>query len=1007
MKQNDKQAGKQFHPDFQLLREADLPDVRAYAREFEHLPSGARVLHLQTEDSENCFALAFATPPDADHGVPHILEHAVLAGSEKFPVREPFFEMVKSSPAGFINAMTSNLWTVYPICTTLEADFFNLAQVYADAVFRPLLSRETFEREGHHLKLETPGDLESKLVRSGIVYNEMKGAFSYPEASVHRAQRLLFPGGALGFEYGGEPAAIPTLTYEALRDFHSRYYAPANCTLFLYGDIALEKQLAFWGEKFSGHSRQASLAARPQFEEWSTPRRVEDGYNIGAEDELSERTFLSLLWRVGDAHEPYGRTAWQVLARLLAGHDGAPLKRALIASKLGADVMAAYARHAESEMVFHVALKGSERERAEAFQTLVLDTLRAIADEGFEREAIETALRQTAYVMQEVHSLYPLHLSMIMASYACCGGDALEAARGRTYLKQVREDALQDNEFFPRMIREKLLDNPHRLLGVFYPDPQRAARETERETGELEQIKAALSREELQRIDERAQLLEQANGKANSPESIAALPRLSKSDLPAAPREAPSTPVAVAGFTVLKNDVFCNGVAHVQASVDVSDVPTALWKFLPRFGDAFSKMGAAGQSWDAIAARRAACTGWMNGHPRAVLDVQSGARKIEFRFGFNSLEENLGEALDVFADLVFELEAGDRARLLEMQTQSVARLRSHLVADAFGVAMTAAGRAHSPVGPLHYLWKSPLTYAWMKELTDNFSSRADELIHGVESVRDFLRDPNRWTWSFTGDDAAFETLQHKLGSWQERAAKYTRAAASLNSSSLNASTLDEDGARDLPSILGLAAPLDVQFCAQAMPCPAREKIALVDLGLCLLRFDYLLPEIRLKGNAYGAGSDLREEHGTLSLFSYSDPRLNETLQVFEDAPAWVAAQKWTEADIERALLGNARDAIPAFRPLETTGRVLDFRVQNETAVLRAARYQEKLRATPEQVQHALIEYFDDAASRATIAVAASRAALERANAERNGAGKPGFEIEEMLPENLVDDEANE
>lgn len=980
------------HPDFELLRELEVPSIRAFAREFCHTPSGARVLHLETDDPENCFALAFATPPNGDHGVPHILEHAVLAGSERFPVREPFFEMIKSSPAGFINAMTSQMWTIYPICTTLESDFWNLAEVYADAVFRPLLTLETFEREGHHLKLEHAGDISSDLVRSGIVYNEMKGAFSSPESLVYRSIRDLFPGGALGFESGGDPVSIPELSWEKLREFHAQFYAPGNCLLVLYGDIALDKQLVFWGEKMKSLPPAPSLAARPKFEEISAPRSGEEPYSVEPGDDLNGKTFLSLRFRCGDALDVVESQAFEVLQRLLAGHDGAPLKRALIASKLGADVFAIHAEAHESETVFHVALKGSERERAGEFEEFTLQTLREIADAGFASEEIETALRQVAYESLEVESLFPLHLATDMARHATTGGDALDATKRRDALDAIGHIARTDPDYFARLIRERLIDNPHRLRLSFYPDPHHGEDLKRREREELAALKATFSEDELRRIDAHAQELEKAQGVPNSSEALATLPRLKRADLPDAPREIPSSVAQVAGMTLVRNDVFSNGVAYLQAAVDVRDLPPHLWKFLPRYMDAFSKLGAAGQGWEAIAARRAASTGRLSAHAMTHLRADNGAPVVDLRFQLKTLDGDADKALDVFGDLLFDLEPNDPQRLHEMQTQGVAYYRNLLVRDALGVASRSAARAQSPVGWLEHLWVSPLTLAWMQHLSSDFDAHVGELIGGIEEVRDFLRNRARWTWNFTGSDATFARLESRLHEWSERLGE-----REIGSSQLVRGSGEWDGARELPSMLGLASPLDVQFCARVFPAPSRETAPLVDLGLALLRFDYLLPEIRFKGNAYGGGHSLDMAGGTLQFYSYRDPNLNETLRVFDGARAWIEAQNWTDDDLERALLGNVRDAVPAIRPAQATGTAMTRVRRGETAEMRGQRYQEKLNASPAQVKTTLLDYLDEVLPSGTTAVSASRVALENANVERSEKGEMVFEIEEMLP----------
>ena len=979
-------------PDFQLTREVELPQIRARALEFKHLPTGLRLMHLATDDPENCFALAFATPPVASNGVPHILEHAVLAGSEKFPVREPFFELIKTSPAGFINAMTSDVWTIYPIATTLAPDFWNLAEVYADAVFHPQLTRDTFEREGHHLELAEAGNLESPLVRSGIVYNEMKGAYSNTEMVIGwRLKNKLFPGGALGVDSGGDPQHIPSLSWEGLTDFYRQFYAAGNCFLLVYGDIPTEEHLAFWSEKLKDAPQMPSLAHRPQFDEWDEPHRIEETFGIEPGADAGEQTFLSLRWRCGDALDKFEETSWDVLSRLLSGHDGAPLKKALVASKLGADVMAAHVEGVESELTFHIALKGSEPDRAPEFESFVMRTLESIADAGFSHEDIGTALRQSAYETLEVPSLFPLHLAMDAARYATCGADPLDATRSREMLDKVRAQSETDETFFSRLIREKLVENPHRLLTVFRPDAEHAAREEARERDELAAIKSTLDEVTLREIDERAKELEAAQNEPNSPEALATLPRLAKGDLPDAPREIPTSVEQVAGFTVLRNDVFSNGVVYLRASVDVRDLPPHLWKYIPFWAEAFEKMGTDGQNWATTAARRAKYTGRLAAGPRAVVHAQSGAPVVDIEISLKTLDDDIDGALDLVGDLLWQLDARDRERTLEVATQSLAGLRDDLVNNAISSVQLASAQSISPIGWLAYLWHSPLARRWMRDLTANFAAQADEIIAGIEGVRDFLLQRERWTWSFTGGNAPYSRFEARLNEWSGRMKSQTLPGAILPTP--GQTPWDND---DLPRALGLAAPLDVQFCAQSMAAPSNENKPLVDLGLALLRFDYFLPEIRLKGNAYGGGGNLRSEAGVTTFFSYRDPRLSETLNVFAGALDWVKKQKWTDDDLERALLGNVGDAVPAIRPADSTMKAIHRYRRGETAEMRADAYARKLGARAGEVQATLTAYLEAELPNSAIAVAASRLALEKANAARAQNGKEALEIREMV-----------
>jgi Zn-dependent M16 (insulinase) family peptidase len=383
-------------------------------------------------------------------------------------------------------------------------------------------------------------------------------------------------------------------------------------------------------------------------------------------------------------------------------------------------------------------------------------------------------------------------------------------------------------------------------------------------------------------------------------------------------------------------------------------------------------------------------------------------------FGLKTLDSDCDAALDLWADLVFGLDPRDKERLHEMQTQGTAWYRDFLVNSAIHAALVAAGRSQSPIGWLRHLWHSPLTYQWMQHLTDGFEAHAEELMQGIEEVRDWLFDPTRWTWSFTGSDEAFSRVERKLGEWRDRMNRDQVSRGRINQEQVNqerATSVSNgtgpllrpgkdtwDGAQGLPGQLGLAAPVDVQFCARAFPAPPREVEPLVQLGLGAMSFDHFLPEIRLKGNAYGGGCSLDTSGGVLQFYSYRDPRLSETLGVFDAARDWVAAQQWSADDLERVLLGDARGAVPAIRPGEATGQALDRLRRGETATMRAADYQRKMAASPDEVKTALLSYLDDAWPKATTAVAASRAALESANAERREKGQAELVIQEMLPE---------
>ena len=338
----DLRPGEQLHG-FEVKAVTPIDELRAVTIELAHQHSGARLLHLYTNDTENLFSINFPTPPSDDTGVPHILEHAVLAGSKKYPVKEPFFEMIKMSMATFINAMTASDHTYYPVASNVKKDLFNLAEVYFDAVFHPLLTEETFKREGHHLAPADPENPTGDLKVTGIVYNEMKGVFSDPESRLYRSMTCrLLPDTLYALESGGDPDAIPDLTYAQLKGFHETYYHPSNGFFFLYGDIPTTDYLAFLADKLDAIPKnEASASLRPLRPDvthqprWDAPQSVNDTYPVGADEPLAEKTYLMLSWLIGDATDPEDVILCRLLSLILLGNEAAPLRKAIIDSKLG------------------------------------------------------------------------------------------------------------------------------------------------------------------------------------------------------------------------------------------------------------------------------------------------------------------------------------------------------------------------------------------------------------------------------------------------------------------------------------------------------------------------------------------------------------------------------------------------------------------------------------------------------------------------------------------------
>ena len=971
---------------FRLRSATAVPEVRAVAYLLEHAASGARLLHLHTADPENLFSVSFPTPPADDTGVPHILEHCVLAGSRRFPVREPFFEMIKMSMATFINAMTGEDSTYYPVASNVPKDLFNLAEVYFDATFHPLLSEQTFRREGHHL---TPrpgganGDSAARLAVSGIVYNEMKGAFSDPDARLGRLlNHNLLPDTIYCHESGGTPEAIPDLTYDFFRRYHATYYHPSNAYFFAYGDVATADYCRFLGARLRGFERRpvswppgagaAAFAPDPQ-PRWSEPRVLDESYPIGAAEPDAERTYLVNAWLTGDALDPVDAALMRILSLILAGNEAAPLRKAIVQSKLGADLTYSGSSSVGREATFLIGLRGSEGDRAGQFRELVDTTLQRIADGGISSEMVETAFRQAAFEYLEVQPLFPLHTLFRVVGSWIYGADPLNFLRLGTHLQTCRARWAQEPELFARLLRERLLRNPHRLNVTMRPDRTMQGQLDQRLAARVQRAESAMTEEQIAETAAAAAELEQLNSTPNTPEQLASLPQLGVEDLPAALSHVPTAVTDVAGITLLRNDVFSNGVNYLALDFDLTGLPAELWPFLPRYLDATAKLGAAGAGYEEVARRKAAATGGINASVSIGAHSAAAPRVLRsVRFSLKALDDQMEDALAVLDSVVFGVDPRDRARLQEVLLQARLRYRTGLVRNGAGTAGLHAGRGLNLQGHLAEIVSGLPQLALCERLTGAFEQEYAALTERIERIRDFLLVRGRLTVSHTGTEPGARCVGAALADWGGRLRDEPVTDAGLGFTPYAA-----------PPREGLAAQMHVAYCAQTMPAPrfAQPEAVPLEVGAHIVNLDWILPEIRFKGNAYGAWFRYDPLGGAVGLGSYRDPHVTRTLDVFARTRDYVAAAAWSETDIGRAVIAVAKRGFTPLRPRPATGLALQRHLAGITPEMREARHERLKAATAAEVKRAVEQTLAAGFPRSAVCVVSSREKLEQANQE--------------------------
>lgn len=979
---------------FEVKAVTPIDELQAVALELAHPHSGARLLHFYTDDPKNLFSISPITPTPDDRGGQHILEHAVMAGSRNYPVKDVWREMMKRSLATFdsTNAMNYFDHAFYYASSRVKKDLFNLTEVYFDSVFHPLLTEETFKREGHHLEPVDPNQPTGALKINGIVYNEVKNNVSEPKTRLFFATlRGLLPDTLYARDAAGNSQVMPDLTYEEFRTYHKTYYHPSNSYFFFYGNIPTREYLEFLADKLEAlPKREAHLFPYPFHPEltyqprWKFSRTVTDTYPLDAGESLDGKTYLLLSWIIGDKTDPIDFVSCQMLSRILLGNEGAPLRKAIIDSKLGAGLfdlgrmmpLGTGTMVGGPNTTFCVGLTGSEAGRVQAFTELVIDTLRQIADTEIDEERVNAAFQQITSEYQEITQRFPFRLMERIINTWMYEQDPTSFLKMGTCLSAIRRRWERHPHIFNELIRERLLDNPHRLTTVLSPDPDMKARLDANEDARLKAIRAQLTNEQMIEIARNAASLARLNGLPNSPEDLAKLPQLHVSDLPEKPQQIPTTLQTVSGCPLLRNEVFSNGVNYLVLNFDLQGLPQHLWQYLPRYTDAISKLGAGNMNYEQVAQRTAAAVGGLECSPNFRthgLDPDHPVWNMQFKL--KALDGKIEDALDVLQDLIFAVNPRDTERLRDVLNQAVTEYRINMVNKAqFSYGSTVAVyRATHGFSPQAYLSEIVFGLPQLhtsEMLLNRFDESHEELSGYIEQIRDFLLCRGRITASFTGSDAAFEALHGKFAEW----------IGNMRDEPITSSPTGFEPFDTYPRE-GLAAPMQVAYCTQVIPAPhySYPDSVLLAIGAYILENDYLYPELRLKGNAYGGGFTYAPFDSCIYYGSYADPHVARTLDVFQRTIDSVQQVEWTQTNIDRAIIATAKDFLQTVCPSQASTDTLTHYLTGQTQEIIEERYVQLRGATPKAVKGALLQVLEENRDKASICVVASREKLESEN----------------------------
>tara|TARA_A100001015_G_scaffold59659_1_gene65784 strand:- start:3499 stop:6402 length:2904 start_codon:yes stop_codon:yes gene_type:complete len=880
---------------FEKIRSQKISSLSTEVEEYRHT-SGAKHFHFSNDYSENVFMVAFRTIPDDSTGVAHILEHTALCGSEKYPVRDPFFSMLRRSLNTFMNAFTSSDFTAYPFASQNEQDYFNLLEVYLDAVFFCNLDPLDFAQEGHRLEFEKPSDPDSPLIQKGVVYNEMKGATSSPVSILYQGvQEALYPESTYHHNSGGDPAIIPQLTYEQLKGFHRSHYHPSNAVFMTFGNIAAEKQQ----EKFSklALSKITSVleAEIKVFEEtrYQRPQKKIFEYPLD-DDNTADKTHIVLGWLLGKNTDVKSLLRCHLLSGVLLDTGASPLRLALEQSDLSSSASPLCGLEEDHmEMNFVCGVEGSNPDSADEVERLILNVLKDICSEGIDSESLESALYQLELSQREIGGDgWPFGLQIIFSCMpaAIHRGDPIELLDIESALVDLREE-IKDQDFIKKLIRDLLLDNPHRVRVVMQPNRELGECLVQDEKKRLAKLKQALSVEQKKEI---VDLADRLKARQSLVENLDVLPKVTRKDIPDRKNFPHVSQKEYGEYFLTAAAASTNSICYHQVINPVPLLGAERLRLLPILSNILSELGSGGRLYiETQRLQHRVCGGIsafasFRGTP-ADCDSPLGYLTISSK----TLDRYSSDMMKVVQETVNEVRFDERDRFKELINQMYVGKLNSITSNGHQLAMMAASARLRPSARINELGSGISGILNLKQLVKKVESDIEvkAILGELSDLYALVNSTKPHLLLVAGEEKVKDVENDLVRLW------------SKHSSFTNA--FSENLLTDSPSNIAYVISAKVNFCAAAYSTVSEnhpDSPALSVLG-SVLRNGFLHSEIREKGGAYGGGAMHDAANGIFRFYSYRDPRLMETFDDFQKSLAWLASEGVSESSLEEAIIG--------------------------------------------------------------------------------------------------------
>ena len=927
--------------EYEILDEHRVEDVQSDGFILRHKKSGARIAILSNNDDNKVFYIGFRTPPEDETGVPHIIEHTTLCGSKKFPVKDPFIELAKGSLNTFLNAMTYPDKTVYPVASCNDQDFKNLMDVYLDAVFNPNITKyeEIFKQEGWHYEL-TGKDDELKI--NGVVYNEMKGAYSSPdEVLSSQIYRSLFPDNTYSKDSGGNPEYIPKLTYEAYLDFYHKYYHPSNSYIYLYGDMDVVERLEWLDKEYLSQYEykkvNSEINKQPAFDEI---KNVEAQYSITMDDSQENKTYLSYNRVVGDTLDKMLYQAFDVLDYALVSSPGAPVKQALIDAGIGDDVYGSYDAGI-LQPVFSFVAKNANASQADEFESIIENTLKEVVKTGINKEALLAGINSSEFKFREADfGQFPKGL---LFGLNCLDSWLFDDMKPFIHLECLDTFAklrrAVDTDYFEKLIQEYLLDNTHGSSVTVKPKRGLGNEKEEALAKELSDYKASLSDEEIKKLIEDTEHLKKYQEEPSSDEDLRKLPMLTRADMKKNAMPFSNIEDELLDVKVVRHDIESNGIDYISFLFDAGDFEQSELGYLGFFTNALGLVSTEKYSYTDLANATNIYTGGISTGTASHPDIKDRNNFVfKFEVKLKVLEKNLDKALELMEQMLLASDFSDTKRLGELVAQIKARLQANLSSSGHLVAAMRSMSSFSRYALYQDELKGIAFYRSICRIEKELSESPERVSDKLAAIAKKLFARNRMLISFTGNNEAYGNAKPLL---EKVIAGFNKMSTIGKQAEVHFNTAKE----------AFVDASQIQYVAKTgdFVCEGYEYTGALRLLRIILSYDYLWINVRVKGGAYGCMNTFLRS-GESYFVSYRDPNLSDTLDVYDRIPEYIKSFSPDERDMTKYIIGTFSALDTPMNPEAKGSRSLSAYLEGITFEQIQKERDEILNAQPEDIR---------------------------------------------------------